>query len=449
MVNIRFFVILAISFMLYWLIPSRALRKYLLIVSSFVWLGLSDPWLPAMVLVLTGFAYLAGRAIGKTGARGWIHPLSVVALLCFLGGFKYLGWLAPILRQALDALRLFPAVRLEEILLPLGISYIVFKLISYLTDVKWGLIKPGSLPDLLVYSSLFTIFTAGPIERFERLEAQLEDKSIAFPKDQVISSIQRICFGIFKKLVIADWIGYAVDLAGRHQVNDGVAAIYVLLYGLQLYFDFSAYSDIAIGSSGLFGIRIMENFANPYLAPNISQFWRRWHISLSDWIRDYVFFPLSRISPKAIWLKLVVPVIAMSLCGVWHGSTLNFALWGALHGLGLAIYQFYGDYKRKHKSVGRFARSRIGNMLSILITFVYVSLIWAFFKDQDMWLGLRMIKPLALASMVFSSAIVLSALAFIQYLLSKIEQKYLSLYAAVLPVLFYCGINTGFIYAAF
>ncbi len=449
MVNIRFFLILAISFIIYWLIPGKALRKYLLIFSSFIWLGLSDPWLPAMVLSLCLFTFIAGRAIATAKHPGWIHGLSITLLLCMLGGFKYLDWLAPIIRQALDAIKLFPALRLEEILLPLGISYIIFKLISYLTDIKWGLIKPGSLLDLLLYGSLFTIFTAGPIERFERLQPQLADRSTAFPKDRVLISFQRICFGIFKKLVIADWIGYAVDLAGRHQVNGSVSAIYVLLYGLQLYFDFSAYSDIAIGSSGLFGIRIMENFANPYLAPNISQFWRRWHISLSDWIRDYIFFPLSRISSKAIWLKLIVPVIAMSLCGIWHGSTLNYALWGALHGLGLAIYQIYNGFKRKHKAIAIFAKSRIGMLLSILITFVYVSLIWAFFMDKDLELWLRLMNPLALGALVVSAALALSALALIQYLLSKIEQKYLSLYALVLPVLFYCGMNTAFIYAAF
>jgi alginate O-acetyltransferase complex protein AlgI len=154
----------------------------------------------------------------------------------------------------------------------------------------------------------------------------------------------------------------------------------LLGYSFQIYFDFSGYSDIAIGSSRFFGIRIMENFNNPYLAPNLSQFWRRWHISLSDWIRDYLFFPLSKLSSTKLWQIFFVPVIAMALCGLWHGPSWNYVIWGVWHGMGLSVLQLWNSYKRNHKRLAKATKANWFSYAGVFMTFSFVTLGWWWFR---------------------------------------------------------------------
>ncbi|MFH0865656.1 MAG: MBOAT family O-acyltransferase [Bacteroidota bacterium] len=274
-----------------------------------------------------------------------------------------------------------PVFYFEKILLPLGLSYITFKYISYLTDVAWGIIKKGCFFDFLCYGSLFTIYVAGPIERFENLKPQFEEKQ-KFLSSYIEEAIERIAIGIFKKAVFANWIGYLINpVLLNYSENDLLLRIIALVgFSLQIYLDFSGYSDIAIGSSRLFGFKIMENFNWPYLQPNIAQFWRCWHISLSQWIRDYLFFPLSRVLSFKIWNMVVVPVIAMGLCGLWHGASWNFLLWGMIHGAAISIFTFWNAIKRKNKRIDRFASNKFFNIICIIFTFIFVTVAWSFFR---------------------------------------------------------------------
>jgi alginate O-acetyltransferase complex protein AlgI len=246
----------------------------------------------------------------------------------------------------------------------------------------WGIVKPGRFIDFLCYGSLFTTFVAGPIERFERLKPQLESPRDRFQVNHLEVAFFRIVIGLFKKLVIADWMGYFINPIWQHPSEYSAIIRVAALFGysMQIYFDFSGYSDIAIGSSRLFGLTIMENFNNPYFAPNISQFWRRWHISLSDWIRDYLFFPLSQGRSSKLWLTLFVPVIAMGLCGLWHGAAWHYMIWGVWHGIGIAIYQYWNQYKRAHKKRMGWTKAKWANNLGILMTFVYVTIGWWWFR---------------------------------------------------------------------
>lgn len=300
MISLKYFSILIVSLIVYWLIPRQRLRNILLIVSSLYFIYSLDRWSVIVVVSLTIISYCFGLLIYKYKKKAWIHALSVTLVLAVLIVFKYLGFLAGVFNSITAFLNVLPAFEIKHLLLPLGISYISFKHISCLTDIKWGLVEPGSFIDFLLYSSLFTIFVAGPIERFERLKPQLEVKKIDFAWNHVDYGFMRIVFGMFKKLVLADWIGYFISpvWSSPHEYGHLIRILALIGYSFQIYFDFAGYSDIAIGSSRLFGLKIMENFNNPYLAPNISQFWRRWHISLSDWIRDYLFFPLSTVSRK-------------------------------------------------------------------------------------------------------------------------------------------------------
>jgi alginate O-acetyltransferase complex protein AlgI len=342
----------------------------------------SDPNSLPIVLAMSVITYGAGHVIHKGKRPGLYHLLGLILLVAALTMFKYMGFLSGIVSRIMDLFSHPGRFKIDNLIMPLGISYIVFKHISYLTDIKWKLVSPGRFMDFLLYSSLFTIFVAGPIERFERFKPQVEVSRIPFFWSDIDTGFSRIVFGLFKKLVIADWLGYFIApvWASPWQYGKWTGLLALLGYSLQIYFDFSGYSDIAIGSSRLFGIRIMENFKNPYFAPNISTFWRRWHISLSDWIRDYIFFPLSRFSKNKVWAIFFVPVIAMGLCGLWHGAAWHFVFWGLWHGVGLFIFQIWSNYKRKYRSRGNFNPGRWIISFAICANFTFVSVGWNLFR---------------------------------------------------------------------
>lgn len=382
MISAVYFMLLGISVLVYWLLPSQFLRNGALIIISFSFIYLMDKKSVFVVIGLTMFSYLAGQWIARSSKRGAVHTLCIAALLVVLILFKYLGLLTSVVNGLLSFFRQLPQFHITKLLLPLGISYIVFKHISYLTDVKWGLIEPGRLYEFLLYSSLFTIFIAGPIERFERFKPNIAEMRVRFQWKDMEYGFMRIVVGLFKKLVLADWLGYFINTAwlspGRYGPTTSVLGI--IGFSFQIYFDFAGYSDIAIGASRLLGIHIMENFNNPYLASDIGQFWRRWHISLSDWIRDYIFFPISKWNTSKFWRKICVPVIAMALCGLWHGPAFHFLLWGIWHGLGLAMLQLWNEYKRKHSTVARLAKMPWFNLASMAMTFCYVTIGWFWFR---------------------------------------------------------------------
>lgn len=382
MISLKYFSILIVSLIVYWLIPRQRLRNILLIVSSLYFIYSLDRWSVIVVVSLTIISYCFGLLIYKYKKKAWIHALSVTLVLAVLIVFKYLGFLAGVFNSITAFLNVLPAFEIKHLLLPLGISYISFKHISCLTDIKWGLVEPGSFIDFLLYSSLFTIFVAGPIERFERLKPQLEVKKIDFAWNHVDYGFMRIVFGMFKKLVLADWIGYFISpvWSSPHEYGHLIRILALIGYSFQIYFDFAGYSDIAIGSSRLFGLKIMENFNNPYLAPNISQFWRRWHISLSDWIRDYLFFPLSTVSRKKVWQMFFVPVIAMAICGLWHGAAWHYIFWGVWHGVGLSVLQLWNQQKRKDKKLAKATRAKWFYYAAVIMNFSFVTLGWWWFR---------------------------------------------------------------------
>lgn len=372
-----FIILLAVTFIVYWILPNKYyLRQICLIVSSSIFIYHFDKTALLITAILSIYTFTAGYFILKFEYKGLFHFISVIGLLLCLIYFKYTGLLIGGLNSLNDFIKLLPVFKIENILLPLGISYIVLKHISYLTDLKWGLLKDSSLLDFFAYSSLFTIFTSGPIERYKKFQPQIQDKILKFKWAFLEEGFQRIVYGLFKKFVIADWIAYFINPIWniQNEYSLETKALALLGFSFQIYFDFSAYSDIAIGASRLFGFRIMENFDYPYLKPNISQFWRSWHVSLSDWIRDYVFMPLAKLSNKKVWLYAAVPIISMGLCGIWHGAKWGFLLWGIWHGVGLSFYQIYRKFIKRKKS-----NNLLLKYAAILSTFLYVTLGWYLF----------------------------------------------------------------------
>jgi alginate O-acetyltransferase complex protein AlgI len=449
-INLFYWPFLALSASLYWLLPRQKLRTAFLTLCSLGFIWYFDERGIVVIVALTLFTYLTAIWLGKSARPKLVHRLGIVGIITVLLVFKYLGFLTGIINNLLDFFNKLPVFDIEKLLLPLGISYITFKYISYLTDIYWGLTKKGTLLDFACYGSLFSTFVAGPIERFERLKPQLETEGVQFQFVYVEQAFERITFGLFKKLVLADWLGYFANPVwdSPDQFSSLARVLALFAYSLQIYFDFAGYSDIAIGSSRLFGLTIMENFASPYLATNISQFWRRWHISLSDWIRDYLFFPLSQNRKNKFWLLFCVPIMAMAIVGLWHGSAMHYIAWGIWHGIGISTFQIWNSLKKNRKGVMKFASAGSFRFFSVFVTYGFCTVGWILFKKTRFALAIVHGDALLPAYLLIVPAVIL----LILHLVSTIKIRtsiYLNLALLFITMLSVCMVNTNFIYQVF
>ncbi|MEZ0374829.1 MAG: MBOAT family protein [Candidatus Sericytochromatia bacterium] len=302
----------------------------------------------------------------------------ILACVGILGYYKYrnmaiLTWAH--LQQIWNAQALPPV---EALILPLAISFFTFEFIHYLIDMRQGKIEKHSLTEFMAFVMFFPTMIAGPIKRFQGFVPQI--LSARFDWGHLNAGLQRILIGSAKKIVIADsmdlWIAplQGGDLAGY---DPGTLWVALLCYSIKIYVDFSGYSDIAIGSARLFGIVVPENFNWPYLRPNIAQFWRHWHISLTSWITDYVFKSLGG-SRVPFWRTLLNTLLAMAVSGIWHGAAWHFMVWGMYHGTLLALHRIWREkIKPKMMWVERFPRFYYA--VCTLFTFLLVTLGWGLF----------------------------------------------------------------------
>ncbi|MCC6525623.1 MAG: MBOAT family protein [Polyangiaceae bacterium] len=380
------------AFLLYWSIP-RAWRNAFLVGMSYAFYC-SWRWQYGVLLLgVTAFTYLYGAFLAKRAEpRRWLM-LGVAIELTPLLFFKYLPFFVENLNGVGGLVGLPVSLRLPEIILPLGISFFTFQGIAYLVDLASGA-EPIRKPlDFVLYKALWPQLIAGPIIRPDEIREQLEaDRAIDYA--DVAEGAKRIVNGFFKKAVLADTLAPYVDGVFAAQAAPGfVDTIAGMVgFGLQIYFDFSGYSDIAIGSARLFGFRFPENFALPYASRSFQQFWGRWHMSLSRWIRDYVFTPMlfaSRHRPRlaALWL-----VTAMAACGFWHGARWTFIVWGIIHGLLLVLNQslLRGFFARAERA-GR--ASFVGIAAWVLVMFA-VAVAWLFFRAQSLDQAAAMLSAL-------------------------------------------------------
>jgi D-alanyl-lipoteichoic acid acyltransferase DltB (MBOAT superfamily) len=284
----------------------------------------------------------------------------------------------------------------------LGFSYIAFRLIHVLRDKQIGRLPELALPDFATYVVFFPSLSAGPIDRAERFAGDLK-KDFILTQDETLLAGQRILIGSFKKFVIADTLALiALNDALATQVHTaGWMWIHLYAYTLQIYFDFSGYTDLAIGIARLVGIRLPENFAAPYLKPNLTQFWNSWHMTLTQWIRSYFFNPFNRwirgFKNLPLWSMLLLGQLAtMSLIGLWHGITWNFVLWGAWHGLGLFLQNRWTEFvKTRFTPVNNPRLQTALQVGGILLTFHFVGLGWVFFALSEPSLSWRVILALS------------------------------------------------------
>jgi alginate O-acetyltransferase complex protein AlgI len=361
---------LLLTIALYWSVPVSR-RRYVLTLASIALVGYLS-WRGTLAfLSLAVFVYCIGqrlRSESPSRRRTALMTLGFVVPLAYLCTFKYLPEYAPPIRAMLESMTA------GSLLLPLGISYFTFKFLHYIIDSRRGTLPRHDLWDFLCYMSLFSTFAAGPIERLNNLQPQL--RAPRLDAAGVSLALQRILSGVIKKVIIADTLvlalqGLVADVPRDYSdASTHAQIVYVWCRFLYIYFDFSGYSDIAIGTSLLFGLRVMENFNWPILAGNISEFWRSWHMSLASWCRDYIYFPVfgATRNPK------IAVLVTMIVLGYWHGPEAKWLLWGAWHGSGLVVWQLWQTYKRTRPALLRVSQGRLYRLAAIALTVNFAAL---------------------------------------------------------------------------
>lgn len=380
----QFFLFFAVVFLAYWSMPWKRGRVYLLLAASFTFYASWNRWLALIICFSTALDYILARgmeAVSRPAPRRWLLTASIVANLGLLCYFKYANFFLRSLEEGLRAAGMqasFPAL---QVILPIGISFYTFEAINYTVDVYRGRVAAErSLANFMLFILFFPHLIAGPIVRARDFLPQTERvKRWSWPRMQL--GCEFFLMGLFKKLAIADRMALFADpvFADPERYRTSAVWVGVLAYALQIYCDFSGYTDMAIGTAHLLGYKLARNFHIPYAATNISEFWRRWHISLSSWLRDYLFIPLggSRGGRLRTHANLLT---TMTLGGLWHGASWTFAFWGVYHGFLLIGHRSFRDLCDRFATLHRLAQSAAAKAGGIALTFVCVCIGWVFFR---------------------------------------------------------------------
>lgn len=341
-------------------------------------------WNPIYILLIVASTitdYSAGIALSKTSkqqSRNLILAISIIVNLGLLFFFKYTDFLLENVNAAVEiATNKEAPFTLLELIIPAGISFYTFQTISYTIDVyNRKVAAEKNLSQFALYVCFFPQLVAGPIERYSVLAPQFKS-AFKLTKTNLSNGFRLMLYGLFMKMVVADNIGIVVDetynnIGDTNSLNLMLSAV---LYSFQIYCDFHGYSTIAIGVARLFDVQLSANFKAPYLAHSLTTFWRKWHITLTTWFRDYIYYPLggNRVS-KAKWFVAVTLVFIVS--GIWHGAQWTFIIWGALHGIITLL--------EKLLSLDRKSSNHVINLLKGMLTFVMVTLLWVFFRSPDL-----------------------------------------------------------------
>ena len=366
---------------------SFSAEKWLLLIASYLfYMSWSIPC-GFLILATSVVDYYVGIALGRMenpGKRKWLLVISIVANLGVLAFFKYSNFFLANASVGLNMLG-FEVPRCHfNILLPAGISFFTFQSMTYTIETYRRNLKPcHSLRDFMLFVAFFPQLLAGPINRAKDLLPQFLQRVRANALD-FERGLAQFALGAVKKLVISDQVAPNVDLIFANPGNfDGFTLLQGALgYGIQIYCDFSGYSDMAIGSARMMGFKFMENFQMPYSATSITEFWQRWHISLSSWFRDYLYIPLGG-NRKGIGRTYVNLLVTMLLCGLWHGASWNFVFWGGLHGSALAIHRAWKTWNPLASFEGNTVFKVMWTLFSRGLTLFVVLVGWVFFRAQS------------------------------------------------------------------
>ncbi|MCX8022642.1 MAG: hypothetical protein N2745_07705 [Syntrophorhabdaceae bacterium] len=386
--SIRYILFLSIIVLIARKLPLRFHKLFLVIVSYLFYMD----WFPQygiLIFIQTAVTYILARGITRDNRyRKQIFLCAICFNIGVLSFFKYtnfilenIGWVSSRIGYGFDIK--------ADIILPLGISFFTFEFIHYLVDVYRGSPPIKDFLEFVLFPAFFPTQIAGPIKRYQDFIPQINTVR-RLTSDEFIEGIRIIIRGLFKKIVVADNLANVVQAGFNSYGSLGAIDtwIVVIAFSLQIYFDFSGYTDIARGSALLLGYRVPENFNIPYLARNISDFWQRWHITLSLWIRDYLYIPLggNRYGTKRTYFNLFT---TMTLAGLWHGAAWTYVIWGMLHGLGLIVHR---EWQRISRGFTRLGDSIIWRICAWAITFVFVSILWVLFRSSSIEQAWEMVK---------------------------------------------------------
>jgi alginate O-acetyltransferase complex protein AlgI len=381
--HIFLFYFLPLTLLCYYGLPFR-FRNAFLTLAAWVFYGWHKPWFVLLMMYSTVVDYTAARIISAPGAsprrRKGTLAVAITNNLLLLAVFKY----AMFAQENVNALlQLFgqQGFRILEVTLPIGISFYTFQTISYTVDVYWGTAPPARrFGDFTCFVALFPHLIAGPIVRYNTIAEQFVHREHRI--DRFSSGVALFMLGFAKKTLLANPMGRIVEATfGVDGLTPLLAWTGVLAYAFQIYFDFSGYSDIAVGLGRMLGFEIPRNFNSPYRSQSIAEFWQRWHISLSSFLRDYLYYPIggNRHGPRRSYLNLV---IVMLLGGLWHGASWKFVVWGAYHGVFLAVERWRGEVTGTRRDSALW--SALPSPLRVLCTFVVVLLAWVPFRAGNM-----------------------------------------------------------------
>ncbi|QRM87781.1 MBOAT family protein [Lacinutrix sp. WUR7] len=394
--SVDFAIFLPIVFIGYWFVTKRSLslQNILIVCASYLFYGWWDYRFLALIALSTLVDFIVARQLQKETVRNRRKALLFVSLFFNLGMLAFFKYFNFFIESWVDAWQLF-GIEMQtstlKIILPVGISFYTFQTLSYTIDVYRKKIAPThSLLQFAAFVSFFPQLVAGPIERASHLLPQFQTKRV-FNSEFAISGFYLIIWGLFKKVVVADNCAYFVN-----QIFDGAGNyssmelfIGAVLFAFQIYGDFSGYSDIAIGVSRLFGFDLKTNFSFPYFSRDIAEFWRRWHISLSTWFRDYLYIPLGG-SRGTTWQNVRNVFIVFLVSGFWHGANWTFIVWGGIHAI-LFLPLLLLKSNRKHITSTKI---NLQQLPMLVLTFVFVTFAWIFFRADSVEIAYTFIKEI-------------------------------------------------------
>ncbi len=389
--SLPFAIFLPVVFALYWFLSGRKLvyQNLLLLIASYFFYSCWD-WRFVFLLAFSTFLdFISGLQIHRSSTRSqqrtWLI-ISVVINLALLGFFKYYNFFVDSFAALLQQFGFTPHHSTLNIILPVGISFYTFHGLSYVFDIYNRKIAPtGNWINYALFVSFFPLLVAGPIERATHLLPQVE-KAREFSYAKSVDGLRQILWGLFKKMVIADsCAGYVDMIFNDHAAWSGsTLALGAVLFAFQIYADFSGYSDIALGTARLFGFELLQNFKFPYFSRDIAEFWRRWHVSLSSWFRDYLYIPLGG-SRGGNWMRIRNTLIIFLVSGFWHGANFTFIVWGSLHAL-FILPSILFRTNREHLEIVAPGKNlpSFREASAIAITFASTVFAWIFFRAADL-----------------------------------------------------------------
>ncbi|MFT5885054.1 MAG: alginate O-acetyltransferase complex protein AlgI [Arcticibacterium sp.] len=394
--SFAFLIFFPLVTLLYFALPHKY-RWWILLASSCLFYA----WFKVEYLLILVFTiivdYFAGLWIEKSEGkkRKWALIISIIANVGVLAVFKYANFVLDSANAVLFRMG-EGTFDLWNILLPIGLSFHTFQAMSYTIEVYRGRVPAEhNIFRYALYVMFYPQLVAGPIERPQNVIHQFYEEH-KFDYQRVISGLRLMLWGMFKKVVIADRLAFFVDLVydNPHAYSGFPIIVATVLFGIQIFCDFSGYTDIGLGAARVMGFDLMKNFDRPYFSKSISEFWRRWHISLSSWFKDYVYIPLggNRVSEARRYFNLF---FVFMISGLWHGASWNFVIWGSLHGIYLVIGQLTGKFQQR--VIGLLKRPMLEKMVHASIVFTLVSLAWVFFRartfSDSVYLLKGMLKP--------------------------------------------------------